>query len=271
VGEHRSLHQVASAANPRVKMLRALGGSRGVRRHHRALVCGRRIVDEVLRRHRPSVESLVYPSGHPAVAELGDDVASSSPELVVLQPALYREIDPFGVEPPLAVVRVEPPPPWDAERERRGLTLFLPLGDPENAGAALRSAAAFGVDRVVLLAEAAHPFHPRAIRASAGACFDVELRAGPPLAELLASPPEGLDLCVLDRDGEPLDAIEPSPELGLVVGEEGGGLPVSAGTPRWRRVAIPIAAGVDSLNAAVAVGIALWELRRRLDGAGRER
>jgi RNA methyltransferase, TrmH family len=253
-----AVHEITSPANPRVKLLRAIASSRGVRRHGRALVCGRRLVEELVRRHPDRVESLVHPAGAKGL----DDELAAPPgsELLVVPPAVFREIDPFGVEPPLAVARVEEPPPWDPEREAGGLTLFLPLGDPENVGAALRSAAAFGVDRVVLLEEAAHPYHPRAIRAAAGACFDLALRSGPTLEDLLAAPPAGLDLLVLDRDGEPLGAIESRADRGLVVGEEGRGAPLSSTA---RRVTIPIAAAVESLNGAVAVGIALWELRGR--------
>jgi tRNA G18 (ribose-2'-O)-methylase SpoU len=232
--------------------------SRGVRRHHRALVCGRRIVDELVRRHPGRVESLVYPAGDAALER--DLEAARAGETLVLPKALFKEIDPFGVEPPLAVVVVDPLAPWDPALERAGLTLFLPLGDPENLGAALRSAAAFSVERVVLLEEAAHPFHPRAIRAAAGACFDLALRSGPSLETLVESPPPGLDLLVLDRDGERLDRVPAAADRGLVVGEEGRGVPPRAGL---RRVTIPIAASVDSLNGAVAAGIALWELRGR--------
>jgi TrmH family RNA methyltransferase len=253
-----AVHQITSTANPRVKLLRALASSRGVRRHRRALVCGRRIVEEVVRRHPERVETLVYAAGGAEPA--GELRAIGAPELLMLPLALFREIDPIGVEPPLAVVRVEPLAPWDPARVRDGLTLFLPLGDPENVGAALRSAAAFAVARVVLLEEAAHPFHPRAIRAAAGACFELELAAGPSLESLLDAPPAGLELLILDREGEPLGGIEPAQDRGLLVGEEGRGVPER---PGLRRVSIPIAAGVDSLNAAVAVGIALWELRPR--------
>ncbi|HVR31008.1 MAG TPA: TrmH family RNA methyltransferase [Thermoanaerobaculia bacterium] len=291
------VHAITSAANPRVKLLRAIVASRGVRRHGRALVCGRRIVEEVARRHAGRLESLVYPSDAAALAPDLEDLArrrgdtaaedlAPEPEVLTLPPALFREIDPVGVEPPLAVVRVEAPSPWEPARDRGGLTLFLPLGDPENVGAALRSAAAFAVDRVVLLAEAANPFLPRAIRAAAGACFDLDLYAGPPLAELLSAAPTTLELCVLDRDGEPISALGPAQDRGLVVGEEGRGVaapsevgprganlataargPVN-GPPRpaLRRVSIPISERVESLNAAVALGIALWELRGRRSG-----
>jgi RNA methyltransferase, TrmH family len=250
------VHEITSTANPRVKVLRAIASSRGVRRYDRALVCGRRLVEEIARRHPDRVESLVYPALAPTLeADLESGLAAG--EVLVLPAALFREIDPFGVEPPLAVVRVEPLATWDPSHQRAGLTLFLPLGDPENVGAALRSAAAFGVARVVLLEEAAHPFHARAIRAAAGACFDLELASGPALASLIAQPPAGLALLVLDRDGEPLDRLEPARDRGLVVGEEGRGMPAGG---RVHRVAIPIAESVESLNSAVAVSIALWEL-----------
>ena len=199
------------------------------------------MVDELMRRQPQRIESLIYPAGD---AALERDLRAA-PEVLVLPRALFKEIDPFGVEAPLAVVVVEPLAPWDPARECDGLTLFLPLGDPENLGAALRSAAAFSVDRVVLLEEAAHPFHPRAIRASAGACFDLALRSGPSLETLVEAPPPGFDLVVLDRDGEPIDEVPVAADRGLLVGEEGRGIPSRSGL---RRVTIPIAAPVDSLN-----------------------
>ncbi len=136
-----------------------------------------------------------------------------------------------------------------------GVTLFLPFGDPENLGAALRSAAAFGVERVVLLAESAHPFHPRSIRASAGAALRLELMNGPSLAALIDEPPPSLH--ALDANGSNLADFVPHGDFGLVVGEEGRGLPTLGTVPA---IAIPIDPGVESLNAAVATGIALFSI-----------
>ncbi len=140
-----------------------------------------------------------------------------------------------------------------------GCTLFVPFQDPENVGAVIRSAAAFGVKRVVLLREAAHPFHPRSGRAAGPALFQLELLQGPSLSELRGS---GAPLIALDTTGPELSEA-PFPErFGLVVGVEGPGLPAHLRQGERRRIAIQ--PGVESLNAAAAVAVALyvWANRR---------
>ena len=121
----------------------------------------------------------------------------------------------------------------------------------------IRSAAAFGVTRVVLLREAAHPFHPKAARAAGPALFAVTLEQGPSVQDLRSS---DTALLALSVDGSDL-ASYPFPErFGLVAGLEGPGLPdhLREG-PRLR---IPIAEGVESLNAATAAAVALYEWSR---------
>ena len=149
-------------------------------------------------------------------------------------------------------------PTWsDDEPWPPGCTLFIPFQDPENVGAVLRSAAAFGVARAVLLREAAHPFHPKAARAAGTALFQVPMLQGPSIRDL---DPKQAPLIALDADGPDLDA-EPWPDrFGLVPGMEGPGLPEALRRGPKRR--IPMADGVESLNAAVATGVALYAWTR---------
>ncbi len=139
------------------------------------------------------------------------------------------------------------------------MTLFLPFSDPENVGGAIRAAAGLGAARVVLLREAACPYLPKAVRSSAGTLWKIRLEQGPALARLEA--PAEHPLWALDMGGTPLDRLRPPAVLGLVAGQEGQGLPEPL-KARCRRVSIPMANGVESLNAAASVAVALWAWRR---------
>src|SRR5206468_10978725 len=110
----------------------------------------------------------------------------SDPSLLWLRLAapFFAELDTSGTRSPMLLVSVPPMPEWSDSDWPDGCTLFVPFQDPENVGAAIRSAAAFGVSRVVLLREAAHPFHPKAARAAGTALFQVALEQGPSIRDL---------------------------------------------------------------------------------------
>jgi 16S rRNA (guanine527-N7)-methyltransferase len=220
---------------------------RGIRKHGRAVVAGPRQVAEVLERFPDRVEAWLTDPGGPAppVADL---------VWVRLAGPLFKEIDTSGTRAPLLLVRVPEIPEWsDDDPWPEGCTLFVPFQDPENVGAVLRSAAAFGVSRAVLLREAAHPFHPKSSRAAGPALFQVPLLQGPSLPDLHS---RGAPLIALATDGDDVGG-EPFPaRFGLVPGVEGPGLPARFRDGPRRR--IPIAPGVESLNAATATAVALY-------------
>jgi tRNA G18 (ribose-2'-O)-methylase SpoU len=117
----------------------------------------------------------------------------------------------------------------------------------------VRTAAALGAD-AVLLEEAATPYHPKALRASGPALWLTGVLSGPPLRDLAAMARP--DVYALSPDGEDLFGFRPPPgPLGLALGLEGPGL--DAVWPAGRRLGIPMAEGVDSLNAAAAAAAAL--------------
>ncbi|MGC8644505.1 MAG: TrmH family RNA methyltransferase, partial [Isosphaeraceae bacterium] len=167
---------------------------------------------------------------------------------------LFQELDVAGTNAPLLVVSALPLAAWSDELEwPDGCTLFIPFQDPENVGAVIRSAAAFGVARVVLLRESAHPFHPRSSRAAGTALLQVPLFQGPSIQDLAS---RSAPIIALDTTG-PEVGEEPFPDrFGLLVGVEGPGLP-----DRWRqgpRRRVAIVPEVESLNAATAAAIALY-------------
>src|SRR3954470_20298132 len=128
------------------------------------------------------------------------------------------------------------------------------VGDPGNVGTALRSAAAFGASSVALGPGCADPFGPKAVRASMGAIFGVALARVDDATTL-----PGRRVALVARAGRPLESI--GGELSLVIGAEREGLPEDVVTACDETAHIPIA--TESLNAAMAATIALYEATRR--------
>jgi TrmH family RNA methyltransferase len=127
------------------------------------------------------------------------------------------------------------------------------VADPGNVGAVLRAALAFGAASVALGPGCADPYGPKAVRASMGAIFVLPLaRAG--LDEL-----PGERVALVARAGEPLEGPA-AKETTIVVGAERAGLPADVVATCERVAHIPIA--TDSLNAAMAATVALYELTR---------
>lgn len=249
-----SIREVSSDANPSFKLCRDILTGKGIRKHGQAILAGPRQVAEVLERFPDRVEAwLTSPNGPPPPIEGVLWLRLAEP--------LFKEIDTSGTRSPLLLVRVPEIPDWsDVAPWPPGCTLFVPFQDPENVGAVLRSAAAFGVARVVLLREAAHSFHPKSVRAAGPAVFQVPMLLGPSVRDLESGTHP---LIALSIEGPDLDA-EPFPEtFGMVPGVEGPGLPDHLRDGLRRR--IPIAPGVESLNAATATAVALyaWSRSRR--------
>jgi 16S rRNA (guanine527-N7)-methyltransferase len=251
------VREVSSDANPTFKLCRDVLSGRGIRKHGQAVVAGARQVAEVLARFPDRAEAWLTDTKGPAPPSEVEGLT-----WVRLADPLFREVDTSGTHAPMLLVRVPEMPVWsDGDPWPEGCTLFVPFQDPENVGAVIRSAAAFGVARVVLLREAAHPFHSRSGRAAGPALFQVPLLHGPSVQDLTAA---GHPLIALATDGPDI-ASEPFPDrFGLVPGVEGPGLPAHLRDGPRRR--IPIAPGVESLNAATATAIALYVWSQKRSG-----
>jgi TrmH family RNA methyltransferase len=163
----------------------------------------------------------------------------------------------------MALVR---PPAWTLEQLFRGRSLAVILDgvqDPGNAGTIVRAAEAFGATGVVFLKGAASPYNPKCLRASAGSIFRV------PLVQALE---ERLLLAAVEQRKLEMFALMPkgAVEVGecnftekcaIIVGSEGRGISDRL-RAKARDVRIPTV-GVESLNAALAAGIALYAARKQ--------
>lgn len=134
--------------------------------------------------------------------------------------------------------------------------------DPGNVGTILRTAAALGVTATFSLPGTVDLWNAKVVRSAMGAHFHHSCLTGT-WSELDSFRREhAIAIWAADAGGESIEHLEPPARLALVVGNEGAGLSSSSRARADLLVALPIAAGVESLNVAITAGILLYELRR---------
>ena len=150
-------------------------------------------------------------------------------------------------------------------REARRIAVIEGVVDTTNIGAIFRSAAALGMDAVLLTTNSCDPLNRRSVRVSMGSVFLVpwtwvEPTAYPALLHRLGFKTAAM---ALRDDSVALDdpRLAAEERLAVIMGTEGDGLPAASIAAADYVVRIPMAHGVDSLNVAAASAIAFWELR----------
>lgn len=171
---------------------------------------------------------------------------------LVDQRALERLAGTKAPRGPVAVVEI--PTEWlDRSRD---LLVSVGVSDPGNVGTMIRTAAAFGWG-YAYMAGSADPWAPKTIRAGAGGQFQTSVARIGSLAEL----GEWTTVATVVRDGDPPSGITARP-VALLIGEESHGLPARVIETADHRISISTTGPTESLNAAVAAGIAVYELSR---------
>jgi len=234
---------ITSSKNDHFRRWLNLTESRGIKKHQQCLVSGAKLVNEVIESQPDLIDDILFTAKH-------QPLYSPPARSYLLTSPLFKEIDVLGTGHPILVVKAPPLRPHKLDVAAQGLEVICPLGDPQNVGAVIRSAEAFGASRVILLESAANPCLPKALRAAAGSTFRVPLLLGENI-ELAKGPILGLD-----RQGTRLKDFTWPKNLRLYVGEEGQGLPEHITFDH--KLAIPMEGQVESLNAAIALSVALF-------------
>jgi TrmH family RNA methyltransferase len=239
------MQTITSPHNDAFRTWLSLTTSKGLTKEKLFLLSGAKLVAEYLAKPHLTLHTEIITTGMQSLTKQDDKVAHVSAELFVQLDVLGTHHNILVLEQPQLTTLDEA---TLTSYTPHAIEVVLPVGDPGNLGALIRSCEAFGVSRVILTREAAHPFLPKSVKASAGSVMRVPLT----LASTLHAFP---DHCIaLDMHGTLLkDFVWPKDGL-LVVGEEGPGL---GDARRFKnRIRIPTH-GVESLNVVVATSIAL--------------
>jgi TrmH family RNA methyltransferase len=259
----KRIDSITSPANPLLREVKRAISRGGLTADGLCVAEGFHLLEEALRSGCEVPSVLASETVQSTVERHIGGLAQS--RLVVLPDRLFQSI--AATESSQGVIALVRPPEWSVDHLFRGRSLIVVLDgvqDPGNAGTIVRAAEAFGATGVMFLKGAVGPFHPRTLRASAGSLFRIPFIQGMEAALALASlrqhrldvyaamPFTGAEQFVQDLDL--------SRRCAIVIGSEGRG--VSREFSTSAQVAIPTA-GVESLNAAVAASILLYEAHRQ--------
>ncbi|OPZ58780.1 MAG: tRNA (guanosine(18)-2'-O)-methyltransferase [Deltaproteobacteria bacterium ADurb.Bin510] len=236
------MESITSRQNPQYKALVHASRDKGL-----LMLEGQRLVGDALRRGlKPLLSALTprYAEQH-GLPEFAGTILSEHLFATLTETEQAQGILIFVEQPWCAVQDLHP-----LER----LLILDRLQDPGNVGTLIRTAEAFGFDGVIMTPGTANPYQPKAVRASMGSCLGLKLaRAG--LPEIARLPQR---LISLSLDGAvSLRQADLSAPLGLILGQEAGGVCPELAALASQKVLIAMPGLTESLNVAVAGGIVM--------------
>lgn len=252
---------ITSTSNPRVKWVRRLQTQRRAREQEGLFVIeGARWAHEAVAAEAPA--RLVLHTDHlderarglvNNLARLGAEVQSVSDPVMA---ACSETETPPGLLVVLPMLQLESPQPFD-------LALVVDrLRDPGNLGTLLRTALAAGVQAVFLTPGTVDAYNPKVVRAAMGAHLRLPLRTVE--IEALGAALDGLDLWLAESGaGQRYDEVDWHRPVALVIGGEAEGVRTDLRRDAAGSVHIPLAKAAESLNAAVAAAVLLFEIARQ--------
>ncbi len=260
--------RVEGVDDPRLEAFSHIGDHRWLRKHGLFAAEGRLVVERLIAARSYAIHSvLVSPSAH---AALESSLRGLESPVYVAPQAAFSDLAGFNFHRGCLALAARPAPlGLDALAGTRLLLGLEGIGNPDNVGGLFRTAAAFGVDAVVLDDATGDPLYRKAVRTSMGAVLTMPfVRVSGWVDAIAALRADGLTVAALTPAPDALTLDEyaargiASERLLLIVGSEGPGLSAAVLEHADARVRIPMAGSQDSLNVTVAAGVALSRFRK---------
>ena len=248
------MERITSLKNTKVQLWKSLKDRKGRRETGCFMAEGRKMVEEALASTFP-VEALLVDEARVAEFTLPADIpAYALPENVLA--AVCDTKTPQGIA---AVVRIS----QSAAPGPRVVALDG-VQDPGNVGTIIRTADAAGLEGIILSEQCADVFSPKVLRATMGSIFRMPLVVTGDLPGYLNSlRQQGYSVISSQLDGEPFYQRQPVGErFCLIIGNEGNGISDEVKATATHKVKLPMRGGAESLNAAIAAGIMMYDLMK---------
>ena len=251
------MERLTSLKNPKIIAWRSLKDRKGRKETGCFLVEGRKMVEEALASSFP-VEAVLVDEDRLAEFSLPHD----APVFLLPGHVLAAVCDTKTPQGVAAVLRMQ-------SRNELGQRIVALDGvqDPGNVGTILRTADAAGFTGVLMSEQCADVFSPKVLRATMGSIFRMPILVTGNLPGALCTlRDQGFSILSSQLDGEPFFRRSPvGDKYCLIIGNEGNGVSPEVQATATHRLRLPMRGGAESLNAAIAAGIMMYDLTRELD------
>lgn len=253
--------RITSPDNPRLKqVMRLLASSRERRKVRRCVLEGVHLVDAYLDRYGPPETVVVLEVGveDPRMRRLRDRMPPT--HVLSISPSLWADLIQLPIE--TAVIAIVPAPVPTATRAADFCLLLEDVQDPGNVGSIVRTAAAAGVAQIHMSSGCAFAWSPKVLRAGQGGHFHLDIFEDVDLAAWMRAY-QGTTIATVARGGVSLFAAALRAPIAIAIGNEGTGLSDAVRDTAAHCVTIPMPGRFESLNAAAATAVCLFECVRQ--------
>ena len=245
------MERITSRKNPLVVHMKKLGSSRAYRDEHREFICdGIKLLNEAVR-NGARITTVLTASETPLNLPYDVRVFLAERELIDYVSPLKNAQD--------VLFACEMPPNCVFDNADGTHILLDGIQDPGNLGTIIRTANAFGITSVMLMDGCADVYNPKTIRASMGAVFRQRV-CHIDMQELREIAAGGAEIIGAALSGDSVDISDVRLTNAIIaIGSEGQGLSDEVLSLCGKKIVIPISPECESLNAAVAAGIIMWQ------------
>ena len=262
---------ITSKDNPTVKLYRKLSESRKERKNLKMFVLeGLRLVTDAINENADIVTIIVTQDASSRFTEQLSQVDLKERRIVVISNGLGTKISMTEkTQGIFAICREKQPLQLEKCIKTDGKYIILyQLQDPGNAGMIIRTADAMGIDGLIF-SESCDIFSPKTIRATMGSIFRMPVWNNQNIDEVIRIFKEkNIEILasVIDADAESIKEHSFKGGCGVIIGNEGNGVPKEVSAECDGRLTIKMHGNINSFNAAMATGIIMWEMTDRTNG-----
>lgn len=252
--------EITSKDNPLIKFVSALQTSAKQRKENNLFVLeGLRICDDAYQNDIKFDKLIVTKTALEKHKNYIEQFSKISNDLYLLREDLFKKISDTNSPQGIIAVAITPKNNFKISKTGRYIALEN-VADPSNLGAISRTAEALGVNGIIITPDGCDPYSPKSLRSSMGTLLRMPIFVAEDIVSFAKTNQLRSFACVVDGDSEPITKQEFKDGDVLIIGNEANGLTDYTKQNADKRITIKMQGKAESLNAAAAAAISMWEM-----------